>query len=108
MDTDAQSAAQTDLSQNARYECGLRGQSEVAEEGVERFHEVLARVMFEGEQELAREQPAYPGAFDSIASLHEHGFVQTVLTGNLRRPRGFQSSPEVPEPMFQRRARFSG
>ncbi|MGO4616822.1 HAD family hydrolase [Nocardia sp. 2YAB30] len=59
-------------------------QSEVAEEGVEQFHEVLARVMFEGEQELAREQPAYPGAFDSIASLHERGFVQTVLTGNLR------------------------
>ncbi len=58
--------------------------SEVAEQGVSRFHEVLARVMSDGEQELARDQPAYPGAFDSIASLHEHGFVQTVLTGNLR------------------------
>jgi phosphoglycolate phosphatase-like HAD superfamily hydrolase len=59
-------------------------QPAVAENGVERFHEVLARVMFEGEEELARDQPAYPGAFDSIASLHERGFVQTVLTGNLR------------------------
>ncbi len=57
---------------------------EVAEGGVGRFHEVLAEVMSEGEQELARDQPAYPGALDSIASLHKHGFVQTVLTGNLR------------------------
>ena len=56
----------------------------VAEGGVQRFHEVLAGVMSEGEHELARDQPAYPGAADSIASLHEHGFVQTVLTGNLR------------------------
>ncbi|MBB5917754.1 phosphoglycolate phosphatase-like HAD superfamily hydrolase [Nocardia transvalensis] len=59
-------------------------QPDVAEDGVERFHEVLADVMSEGEEELARDQPAYPGAFDSIASLHEHGFAQTVLTGNLR------------------------
>ncbi|WP_084161543.1 HAD family hydrolase [Nocardia sp. BMG51109] len=57
---------------------------EVAEGGVERFHEVMARVMSEGERELARDQPAYPGAADSIAALHEHGLVQTVLTGNLR------------------------
>ncbi|WP_280267931.1 HAD family hydrolase [Nocardia wallacei] len=59
-------------------------QPEVAEGGVERFHEVMARVMSDGEQELARDQPAYPGAADSMTSLHEHGFVQTVLTGNLR------------------------
>ncbi len=57
---------------------------EVAEAGVGRFHEVLADVMREGEAELARDQPAYPGAADSIAALHRHGFVQTVLTGNLR------------------------
>ncbi|WP_429428324.1 haloacid dehalogenase-like hydrolase [Nocardia sp. GAS34] len=40
--------------------------------------------MFDGERELARDQPAYPGAVDSIAVLHERGFIQTVLTGNLR------------------------
>lgn len=55
-----------------------------AEHGVTRFHEVLASVMAEGEQELARDQPAYPGAAEAIAALDDHGFVQTVLTGNLR------------------------
>ena len=58
--------------------------SEVAEEGVSRFPEVLAHVMSEGEQELARDQPAYPGALDCITALREQGFAQTVLTGNLR------------------------
>ncbi|MCM6774458.1 haloacid dehalogenase-like hydrolase [Nocardia sp. CDC159] len=57
---------------------------EVAEGGVSRFHEVLAEVMAEGEQELARDQPAYPGAAESLAALQKDGFVQTVLTGNLR------------------------
>lgn len=55
-----------------------------AELGVERFHQKLAEVMTEGASELARVQPAYPGAADTIALLHEHGFLQTVLTGNLR------------------------
>ncbi|MEV2218478.1 haloacid dehalogenase-like hydrolase [Nocardia vinacea] len=57
---------------------------ELAESGIERFHEVLAQVMTEGEQELARDQPPYPGAAEAIVSLDERGFVQTVLTGNLR------------------------
>ncbi|TLG13918.1 haloacid dehalogenase [Nocardia cyriacigeorgica] len=55
-----------------------------AEAGIERFHQVLPKVMEEGAQELAREQPAYLGAGDAIAALHDLGFVQTVLTGNLR------------------------
>ncbi|MFI5779280.1 HAD family hydrolase [Nocardia sp. NPDC051570] len=57
---------------------------EDAERGVVRFPEVLALVMAEGEQELARDQPAYPGAAAAIAALAERGFIQTVLTGNLR------------------------
>lgn len=56
----------------------------VAEAGVVRFHRVLAQVMAEGRDELARDQPAYPGAREAIRSLHRSGFVQTVLTGNLR------------------------
>jgi phosphoglycolate phosphatase-like HAD superfamily hydrolase len=55
-----------------------------AEEGVSRFHDALSAVMNAGREELAREQPAYPGAGESIAELHRRGFVQTVLTGNLR------------------------
>jgi phosphoglycolate phosphatase-like HAD superfamily hydrolase len=57
---------------------------EAAEHGIARFHDELANVMSEGEEELARDQPAYPGAAESIAELAEHGFVQTVLTGNMR------------------------
>ncbi|MFE3100528.1 HAD family hydrolase [Nocardia tengchongensis] len=57
---------------------------EVAEERVQDFHQHLARVMAEGEAELARDQPAYPGAEATIEALHARGFVQTVLTGNLR------------------------
>ncbi|WP_084496877.1 HAD family hydrolase [Nocardia amamiensis] len=57
---------------------------ELAERGIERFPEQLAQVMADGEQELARDQPPYPGAAEAIDSLAEHGFVQTVLTGNLR------------------------
>ncbi len=57
---------------------------ELAEAGIPRFHDVLAQVMTEGRLELAREQPAYPGAADTILALHRHGFIQTVLTGNLR------------------------
>ena len=40
--------------------------------------------MEQGRDELARDQPAYPGAKETIRSLHDAGFVQTVLTGNLR------------------------
>jgi phosphoglycolate phosphatase len=61
---------------------GVDEQSAVA--GVGRFPGHLAHVMQEGRDELAREQPAYPGAKETIRSLHEAGFVQTVLTGNLR------------------------
>jgi phosphoglycolate phosphatase len=57
---------------------------DLAEAGIPRFHDVLAQVMAEGRDELAREQPAYPGAADTLAALHQRGFVQTVLTGNLR------------------------
>jgi Predicted phosphatases len=59
-------------------------QPEMAEAGILRFHDVLVQVMDQGRSELAREQPAYPGAADSISALHQYGFVQTVLTGNLR------------------------
>lgn len=55
-----------------------------AEGGIARFHGELANVMSEGEEELARDQPAYPGVAESIADLDKHGFVQTVLTGNMR------------------------
>ncbi|WP_067713079.1 HAD family hydrolase [Nocardia yamanashiensis] len=58
--------------------------AETAELGVPDFHQELAKVMAEGEQELARDQPAYPGAAATIDALHSRGFVQTVLTGNLR------------------------
>lgn len=56
----------------------------IAEHGIPRFHQELAQVMQEGEQELARDQPAYPGAAATIEALDTAGFVQTVLTGNLR------------------------
>jgi phosphoglycolate phosphatase-like HAD superfamily hydrolase len=59
-------------------------QPESAEAGIPRFHDVLAQVMAEGRPELAREQPAYPGAADTISALHQYGFIQTVLTGNLQ------------------------
>lgn len=55
-----------------------------AEAGIDRFREVLSEVMADGREELARDQPAYPGATETIDALHEDGFVQTVLTGNLR------------------------
>jgi phosphoglycolate phosphatase-like HAD superfamily hydrolase len=56
---------------------------ELAEAGIGRFPGVLADVMAAGRDELAREQPAYPGAAETIAALHQEGFTQTVLTGNL-------------------------
>lgn len=56
----------------------------VAEAGILRFHDILAQIMVEGREELRQDQPAYPGARETIRSLHEAGFVQTVLTGNLR------------------------
>ena len=55
-----------------------------AEAGVPAFREAIAAVIQEGRQELAEVQPPYPGAVASIAELHDHGFIQTVLTGNLR------------------------
>lgn len=55
-----------------------------AEAGIARFGTVLAEVMEAGRDELARIQPPYPGVAESIAGLHRLGFVQTVLTGNLR------------------------
>lgn len=55
-----------------------------AEEGVPRFYDSISAVMEQGRDELARVQPPYPGAVDSIAALHRQGLVQTVLTGNLR------------------------
>jgi phosphoglycolate phosphatase len=55
-----------------------------AEAGIPRFQEAIAAVMHEGRQELAEVQPPYPGAKASIAALHRGGFVQTVLTGNVR------------------------
>lgn len=58
--------------------------SEAAEEGFGRYADVLMDVMSQGEAELARDQAAYPGAAHTIATLAEHGYVQTALTGNLR------------------------
>lgn len=55
-----------------------------AEQGFARFERHLLEVMDEGRLEIARDQAAYPGAVDSIAALANAGFVQTVLTGNLR------------------------
>ncbi|MFC8525657.1 HAD family hydrolase [Nocardia sp. NPDC057227] len=55
-----------------------------AEQGFGRYADVLMDVMAKGKAELARDQAAYPGAADTIAALAENGFVQTVLTGNLR------------------------
>lgn len=55
-----------------------------AEAGIPAFRQAIATVMQEGRQELAEVQPPYPGAAASIAKLHERGFIQTVLTGNLR------------------------
>jgi phosphoglycolate phosphatase len=55
-----------------------------AEAGIPAFRHAIAAVMHEGRQELAEVQPAYPGAAASIAALHGRGFIQTVLTGNLR------------------------
>ncbi|MGW4369284.1 haloacid dehalogenase-like hydrolase [Nocardia takedensis] len=55
-----------------------------AEEGFGRYAEILMAVMAQGQEELARDQAAYPGAAETIAALAENGFVQTVLTGNLR------------------------
>ncbi|MGW5918623.1 HAD family hydrolase [Nocardia fluminea] len=61
------------------------GVTEVAaEEGFGRYAAVLMDVMSHGEAELARDQPAYPGAARTIAALADHGYVQTALTGNLR------------------------
>jgi phosphoglycolate phosphatase len=57
---------------------------ELAEQGIGRFHVELTQVMADGEAELARDQPAYPGAAEALAALHDDGFIQTVLTGNLR------------------------
>ena len=57
---------------------------QTAEVGVARFPDDLALVMEQGRDELSHDQPAYPGAKETIKSLHDAGFIQTVLTGNLR------------------------
>lgn len=57
---------------------------DLAERGIPCFHTELAKVMAEGEDELARDQPPYAGAAEALAALHHGGFIQTVLTGNLR------------------------
>jgi len=63
-----------------------------AEEGLAIFSDELTRVMMDGRSEYLREQPAYPGAAQTIASLHAEGFVQTVLTGNIRSAAQFKLS----------------
>ncbi|MFI7659676.1 HAD family hydrolase [Micromonospora parva] len=55
-----------------------------AEAGIPAFRQAIAAVMQEGRQEFAEVQPPYLGAAASIAELHDRGFIQTVLTGNLR------------------------
>ncbi|BCY11064.1 HAD family hydrolase [Actinoplanes sp. L3-i22] len=59
------------------------GDSE-AEGGIGRFESTLRSVMAEGLSELKRDQVPYPGALEAISQLHERGYTQTVLTGNLR------------------------
>lgn len=56
----------------------------VAEAGIPRFHDEMAQVMSDGRDELARVQPPYPGATETLMALHREGYIQTVLTGNLR------------------------
>ncbi|MEV6494124.1 haloacid dehalogenase-like hydrolase [Actinoplanes sp. NPDC051633] len=58
--------------------------ADVAEDGISRFHDVMAGVMDEGRDELRRVQPPYPGAAESIVGVRRQGFTQTVLTGNIR------------------------
>jgi phosphoglycolate phosphatase len=58
--------------------------ADAAEAGVSRFHDELLFVMTAGLDELKREQAAFSGVKDTIDSLYRDGFVQTVLTGNLR------------------------
>lgn len=58
--------------------------SSEAEGRIDRFESNLIAVMEEGLPELKRDQLPYPGALEGIAQLHERGFIQTVLTGNLR------------------------
>lgn len=65
---------------------------ERAEAGVAFFRDELTRVMRDGRNEFARVQPPYTGALQAISSLHEEGFVQTVLTGNLRSAAEFKLS----------------
>ncbi|MFI1996881.1 HAD family hydrolase [Actinoplanes sp. NPDC020271] len=48
------------------------------------FASNLEAVMDEGRLELRAIQPPYPGAIASTTEMHQAGFVQTVLTGNLR------------------------
>jgi phosphoglycolate phosphatase len=59
------------------------GSSE-AESGIDRFESNLIAVMTDGLSELKRDQIPYPGALEGISQLHERGYTQTVLTGNLR------------------------
>lgn len=58
--------------------------NDAAEQGFSRYAEALMQIMRQGQAELARDQAAYPGAMQTIATLAEHGYIQTALTGNLR------------------------
>ncbi|BFU47590.1 HAD family hydrolase [Krasilnikovia sp. MM14-A1004] len=55
-----------------------------AEKGIGRFHDALTSVMAGGREEMTRIQAPYPGAAESITALHQSGYRQTVLTGNVR------------------------
>ncbi|MFB9363590.1 HAD family hydrolase [Actinoplanes nipponensis] len=55
-----------------------------AEDGIARFENILVSIMNDGISELKRDQAPYPGALESILQVHERGYTQTVLTGNLR------------------------
>jgi phosphoglycolate phosphatase-like HAD superfamily hydrolase len=56
----------------------------LALEGVPRFRREMAQAMERGQAELARVQPPYPGVSETMSAMRERGFMQTVLTGNLR------------------------
>jgi phosphoglycolate phosphatase len=69
----------------ARQAAILSGVPEaIAEEGLARFRAELVSVMSESRKELVQEFTPFPGAAQTIEALHDAGYVQTVLTGNLR------------------------
>ncbi|MFB7718318.1 HAD family hydrolase [Nocardia sp. NPDC056100] len=50
------------------------------DEGIDESHQQLDEVVTEEESEPEGDQPAYPGAADTLKILDAHGLVQTVLT----------------------------